>query len=185
MCAIVLLSLSQVPYLGHNFFQATEAEQFHSQVHAPAGTRLESTQERFFQVGRAIRDVIPPNEIQNVLDNIGLPTSGINLAFSDNSTISSADGEILVALNPNHKPTAQYVRTLREKLHRDFPDMEFFFSAPDIVSQILNFGIPSPIDIQVTGRDPKGYDIANQIKTQVALAEPALGAARTRELRAA
>src|SRR5213075_2467755 len=119
---------------------------------------------RFFQVGRVIREVIPPNEIQNVLDNIGLPTSGINLAFSDNATISSADGEILVALNPNHKPTAQYVKILRERLHHDFPDMEFYFSAPDIVSQILNFGIPSPIDIQVTGRDPKGYDIANQIK---------------------
>jgi multidrug efflux pump subunit AcrB len=137
-------------------------------VRAPAGTRLESTQERFFQVGNAIREVIPPNEIQNVLDNIGLPTSGINLAFGDSSTISSADGEILVALNPNHKPTAQYVRILREKLHRDFPDMEFFFSAPDIVGQILNFGIPAPIDIQITGRDPKGYDIANEIKTRVA-----------------
>src|SRR5438067_1615913 len=152
-------------FLGRDFFPSVDAGQFRLHVRAPAGTRLESTQERFFQVGRAIRDVIPPNEIQNVLDNIGLPTSGINLAFSDNSTISSADGEILVALNPSHKPTAQYVRTLREKLHRDFPDMEFFFSAPDIVSQILNFGIPAPIDIQITGRDPKGYEIANQIKT--------------------
>jgi multidrug efflux pump subunit AcrB len=168
MGAMVLISFSLIPFLGRDFFPSVDAGQFRLHVRAPAGTRLESTQERFFQVGRAIRDIIPPNEIQNVLDNIGLPTSGINLAFSDNSTISSADGEILVALNPNHKPTAQYVRILREKLHRDFPDMEFYFSAPDIVSQILNFGIPSPIDIQVTGRDPKGYDIANQIKTQVA-----------------
>src|SRR5213082_604007 len=168
MGALVLVSFSLVPFLGRDFFPAVDAGQFRLHVRAPAGTRLESTQERFFQVGRAIRDVIPPNEIQNVLDNIGLPTSGINLAFSDNSTISSADGEILVALNPNHKPTAQYVRILREKLHHDFPDMEFFFSAPDIVSQILNFGIPAPIDIQLTGRDPKGYDIANQIKTRVA-----------------
>jgi multidrug efflux pump subunit AcrB len=168
MGAMVLISFSLIPFLGRDFFPAVDAGQFRLHARAPAGTRLESTQERFFQVGHAIREVIPPNEIQNVLDNIGLPTSGINLAFGDSSTISSADGEILVALNPNHKPTAQYVRILREKLHHDFPDMEFFFSAPDIVSQILNFGIPSPIDIQITGRDPKGYDIANQIKTRVA-----------------
>ena len=168
MGAMVLVSLALVPFLGRDFFPAVDAGQFRLHVRAPAGTRLESTQERFFQVGNAIREVIPPNEIQNVLDNIGLPSSGINLAFGDSSTISSADGEILVALNPNHKPTAQYVRILREKLHRDFPDMEFFFSAPDIVGQILNFGIPAPIDIQITGRDPKGYDIANEIKTRVA-----------------
>jgi multidrug efflux pump subunit AcrB len=168
MGALVLISLCLIPFLGRDFFPAVDAGQFRLHVRAPAGTRLESTQERFFEVGRVIREVVPPNEIQNVLDNIGLPTSGINLAFSDSSTISAADGEILVALNPNHKPTAQYVRILREKLHRDFPDMEFYFSAPDIVSQILNFGIPSPIDIQVTGRDPKGYDIANQIKARVA-----------------
>ncbi len=168
MGAMVLVSFALVPFLGRDFFPAVDAGQFRLHVRAPAGTRLESTQERFFQVGNAIREVIPPNEIQSVLDNIGLPTSGINLAFGDSSTISSADGEILVALNPNHKPTAQYVRILREKLHRDFPDMEFFFSAPDIVGQILNFGIPAPIDIQITGRDPKGYDIANQIKTRVA-----------------
>ena len=168
MGAMVLVSFALVPFLGRDFFPAVDAGQFRLHVRAPAGTRLESTQERFFQVGNTIREVIPPNEIQNVLDNIGLPSSGINLAFGDSSTISSADGEILVALNPNHKPTAQYVRILREKLHRDFPDMEFFFSAPDIVGQILNFGIPAPIDIQITGRDPKGYDIANEIKTRVA-----------------
>src|SRR5438309_1779040 len=137
-------------------------------MRAPAGTRLEATEERFYRVGRAIREVIPPSEIDNVLDNIGLPVSRINLAFSDNATIGEADGEILVPLTPKHKPTAQYVHILREKLHRDFPDMEFFFAAPDIVSQILNFGIPAPIDIQVTGRDPRGYEIASQIKQTVA-----------------
>src|SRR5438067_13665484 len=115
MGALLLVSFSLVPFLGRDFFPAVDAGQFRLHVRAPAGTRLESTQERFFQVGHAIRAVIPPNEIQNVLDNIGLPTSGINLAFGDSSTISSADGEILVALNPKHKPTAQYVRILREK----------------------------------------------------------------------
>src|SRR5438094_4723410 len=168
MAGMVLISFSLVPFLGRDFFPAVAAGQFRRIVRAPAGTRLEATEERFYEVGRTIRSVIPADEIQNVLDNIGLPVSGINLAFSDSATISAADGEILVALNPKHKPIAQYVRILREKLHRDFPDMEFYFSAPDIVSQILNFGIPAPIDIQITGRDPKGYDIANQIKTRVA-----------------
>ena len=168
MAAMVLISLCVVPFLGRDFFPVVDAGQIRLHVRAPAGTRLEATEERFYRVGRAIREVIPPNEIDNVLDNIGLPASGINLAFSDNATIGEADGEILVALAPKHRPTAQYVRILREKLHRDFPDMEFFFAAPDIVSQILNFGIPAPIDIQVTGRDPKGYEIANQIKQRVA-----------------
>ena len=168
MGATVLISLCVVPFLGRDFFPAVDAGQFRLHVRAPAGTRLEATEERFYRVGRAIREVIPPNEIDNVLDNIGLPVSGINLAFSDNATIGEADGEILVALTPKHKPTAQYMHILREKLHRDFPDMEFFFAASDIVSQILNFGIPAPIDIQVTGRDPKDYEIANQIKQRVA-----------------
>jgi multidrug efflux pump subunit AcrB len=168
MGGFVLVSLCLIPFLGRDFFPSVDAGQFRLHVRAPAGTRLEATEERFYEVGRAIREVIPPNEIGNVLDNIGLPVSGINLAFSDNATISSADGEILVALNANHKPTAQYVRILREKLHRDFPDMEFYFAAPDIVSQILNFGIPAPIDIQVTGQNPQGYDIANEIKARIA-----------------
>jgi multidrug efflux pump subunit AcrB len=168
MGGFVLASLCLVPFLGRDFFPAVDAGQFRLHVRAPAGTRLEATEERFYEVGRTIREVIPPNEIGNVLDNIGLPVSGINLAFSDNATISSADGEILVALNANHKPTAQYVWILREKLHRDFPDMDFYFSAPDIVSQILNFGIPAPIDIQVTGQNPQGYNIADEIKTRVA-----------------
>jgi multidrug efflux pump subunit AcrB len=168
MGGFVLISLCLVPFLGRDFFPAVDAGQFRLHVRAPTGTRLEATEERFYQVGRKIREVIPPNEIENVLDNIGLPVSGINLAFSDNATIGESDGEILVSLQPKHRPIADYVRILREKLHRDFPDMEFYFSAPDIVSQILNFGIPAPIDIQITGRDPKDYSIANDIKARVA-----------------
>jgi multidrug efflux pump subunit AcrB len=167
MGGLVLVSLGLVPFLGRDFFPAVDAGQFRLHVRAPAGTRLEATEERFYEVGQKIREVIPPNEIDNVLDNIGLPVSGINLAFSDNATIGESDGEILVSLKPKHRPTADYVRILREKLHHDFPDMEFYFSAADIVSQILDFGIPAPIDIQVTGRDPKGYAIANDIKSRV------------------
>src|SRR5207247_3907898 len=92
----------------------------------------------------------------------------ITLTFSHIATSGESDAEILVALTPKHKPTAQYKHIHRDKSHRDFPDMEFFFAAPDIVSQILNFGIPAPIDIQVTGRDLKGYEIANEIKQRVA-----------------
>jgi multidrug efflux pump subunit AcrB len=167
MGVTVFLSLCLVPFLGRDFFPAVDAGQFRLHVRAPAGTRVEATEERFYQVGRTIRDVIPPNEIKTVLDNIGLPVSGINLAFSDNATISSADGEILVAMNENHKPTAQYMRILRQKLHHDFPDMDFYFSAPDIVSQILNFGIPAPIDVQVTGRDKKNYELAQEIEKRI------------------
>ncbi|MDB6138398.1 MAG: acriflavin resistance protein, partial [Verrucomicrobiaceae bacterium] len=125
-------------------------------------------EERFYQVGRVIREVIPKDEIEAVLDNIGLPLSGINLAFSDNATVSSADGEILVALNQEHHGSTQkYMRTLREKLHKEFPDMGFYFAAPDIVSQILNAGIPAPIDVQVSGRDPKNYEVAKDLQRRI------------------
>jgi multidrug efflux pump subunit AcrB len=169
MGALALVSLGLVPFLGRDFFPAVDAGQFRLHCRAPEGTRLEVTEERFNAVARVIREVVPADEVRTVLANIGLPASGINLAFSDNATISSADGEILVALNPEHHgPTANYVRMLRERLQRDFPDMEFSFSAPDIVSQILNFGLPAPIDIQITGANPQNLALAKQIEARVA-----------------
>ncbi|HWB59729.1 MAG TPA: efflux RND transporter permease subunit, partial [Chthoniobacteraceae bacterium] len=106
--------------------------------------------------------------IQNVIMNIGLPTSGINLAFSDSATISPADGEILIALNSEkHGPVAKYMQQLRIDLHKQFPDMTFYFASPDIVSQILNFGIPAPIDVQVVGHDPDNYRIAQEISKKI------------------
>ncbi len=169
MGALVLVSLALVPFLGRDFFPAVDAGQFRLHCRAPEGTRLEVTEARFNAVAKIIREVVPADEVRTVLANIGLPTSGINLAFSDNSTISSADGEILVALNPEHHgPTANYVRMLRERLQHDFPDMEFSFSAPDIVSQILNFGLPAPIDIQITGANPENLALAKQIEARVA-----------------
>ena len=169
MGALALVSLGLVPFLGRDFFPAVDAGQFRLHCRAPEGTRLEVTEARFNAVAKVIREVVPADEVRTVLANIGLPASGINLAFSDNSTISSADGEILVALNPDHHgPTANYVRMLRERLQRDFPDMEFSFSAPDIVSQILNFGLPAPIDIQITGANPENLALAKQIEARVA-----------------
>ena len=169
MGGMVLFSLCLVPFLGHDFFPAVDSGQFRLHVRAPEGTRIEVTEERFYQVGRVIRDTIPEKEVQTVLDNIGLPLSGINLAFSDNATVSSADGEILVSLDPEHHgSTPKYMRTLREKLHQQFPDMGFYFAAPDIVSQILNAGLPAPIDVQITGRDPKNYETAKELQQRIA-----------------
>ena len=166
--ALFLVSLCMVPFLGQDFFPAVDAGQFRLHVRAPVGTRLEATAARFDQVQQTIRKVVPPSEINTMLDNIGLPVSGINLAFGDNSTIGEADGEILVSLNPNHHPTADYVRALRMELKKDYPDMEFAFGAADIVSQILNFGLASPIDVQIAGRDPGNYAVATQLAHDIA-----------------
>ena len=169
MAALVVFSMCLYPFLGEDFFPSVDAGQFRLHVRAPPGTRLEATQARFLEVGRVIREIIPAEELGNVLDNIGLPVSGINLAFSDVSTISSADGEILVSLNPKgHRPTAEYIHKLRQRLPREFPDMEFYFGAADIVSQILNFGLAAPIDLQVTGRATNNYELAREIKRRVA-----------------
>ncbi len=169
MGVLVALSLCMVPFIGRDFFPTVDAGQIRLHVRAPAGTRLEATTDRFIQVGFAVRKIIPPDEIQNVIMNIGLPASGINLAFSDSSTISEADGEILISLSPEkHGGVAGYMRTMRLKLHEQFPDMTFYFAAPDIVSQILNFGVPAPIDVQIVGHDPKNYQVAQEIRAEIA-----------------
>jgi len=171
MAVLLLISLCMVPFLGRDFFPTVDAGQFRLHVRAPAGTRLESTEERFYHVGQLVQKVVPQSEIHTMLANIGLPVSGINLAFGDNSTIGENDGEILVALNEDHHPTAGYVRELRTRLKQDFPDMEFAFGAADIVSQILNFGIPSPIDVQVTGpvtQNAQNYKVATALQREMA-----------------
>jgi multidrug efflux pump subunit AcrB len=167
MGGLLLVSLCMVPFLGRDFFPAVDAGQFRLHVRAPAGTRLEATVERFYKVGTTIRQVVPADEIHTVLDNIGLPVSGINLSYSDGATIGESDGEILVALNDNHHPTADYVRTLRERLKQEYPDMEFSFGAADIVSEILNFGISAPIDVQVRGNGTGNYLVATEIAREV------------------
>ncbi|MEH1951817.1 MAG: efflux RND transporter permease subunit [Nostoc sp.] len=165
--ALVLL-----PFVGQDFFPQVDAGQFRLHVRAPAGTRLEKTEQIFTQVENEIRRVIPEQELEIILDNIGLPVGGVNLAFSDTATIGPGDGEILVGLKEGkHHPTWQYVRQLRQTLTAQFPELTFFFQPADIVTQILNFGLPAPIDIQVIGpaknrRD--NYKIAQKIKTQIA-----------------
>jgi CzcA family heavy metal efflux pump len=161
------LSFLLIFLVGQDFFPTVDAGQFRLHVRAPAGTRIEETERLFHAVENSIKQVIPSRELAITIDNIGLPASGVNLAFSDSSTIGSADGEILVALKEEHGPTERYVETLRSTLHKQFPQLTFFFQPSDIVSQILNFGLPAPLDIQVTGRDKGNYAIAQQIAAQV------------------
>jgi multidrug efflux pump subunit AcrB len=148
--AFAALSLALYPFVGRDFFPAVDAGQLRLHVRAPAGTRIEETEIYFQHVEDYIRQVIPADEIDVIVDNIGLPNP-INLALSDNVTVGTADGEILVSLKQPHRPTAAYLKTLRDELPRRFPDLEFFAQPADIVNQILNFGLPAPIDIQATG----------------------------------
>ena len=157
-----------LPIVGRDFFPTVDAGQFRLHVNAPPGTRLEESEKIFSKVEDVIREVVPPSDLAMVLDNIGIP-QGINLAFSDNSTISSADGEILVSLKHGHRgSTPAYLRTLRQELAKRFPELSFYFQPADIVSQILNFGLPAPIDIQIAGyADKPNYAIARQIEARV------------------
>src|SRR6516225_8259560 len=156
-----------LPGVGRDFFPNVDAGQFRLHVNAPPGTRLEENEQIFSRVEDVIREVVPSSDIATVIDDIGTPQF-INLAFTDNSTISAADGEILVSLKPDHRgSTPAYLKTLRETLATRFPDLSFYFQPADIVSQILNFGLPAPIDIQVAGYAPQNYGIAREIEARV------------------
>src|SRR5213080_1118587 len=153
-----------VPFLGQNFFPAVDAGTFRLHVRAPTGTRIEQTAKRVDEVEAAIRHQVPANELEGILDNIGLPVSGINLSYNDSGISGPADADILVSLKPNHKPTANYVRNLRLSLNRDFPGITFYFLPADIVSETINFGLPAPLDVQVVGRNEKvDQQVANSI----------------------
>ncbi len=163
--AFAIASLGLYPFIGRDFFPTVDAGQLRLHVRCPPGTRIEQSEVYFQQVEDYIRQVIPAGELAAITDNIGLPNN-INLALSDSVTVGSSDGEILVALNATHGPTADYLKTLREQLPTRFPDLEFFTQPADIVSQILNFGLPAPIDIQVSGpilENEQNYQIAQHI----------------------
>src|SRR5580698_7579500 len=149
----VLLSFALVPFLGRNFFPAVDAGQILLHVRAPIGVRVEKTSEIFADVEASIRQIIPPSELGTVVDNVGLPVSGINTAYNNTGTVGSQDGDIQIALNEGHRPTDEYVREMREKLPREFPGVTFSFPPADIISQILNFGSPAPIDLQIRGNN--------------------------------
>jgi CzcA family heavy metal efflux pump len=167
--AFCFLSLGLVFFLGRDFFPQVDAGLIRLHVRARPGLRVEETARLCDEVERVLRSEIPKEELQTVLDNVGVPYSGINLSYSSSGLIGTGDAEILISLNPeHHHPTAQYVRQLRRELPSRFPGVEFFFQPADIVSQILNFGLPAPVDIQVVGADMRGnYYIAQGIANRL------------------
>jgi CzcA family heavy metal efflux pump len=167
--AFCLLSLGLFFFLGEDFFPQVDAGLLRLHVRARPGLRVEETARLCDEVENALRQEIPRGQLQTVLDNIGLPNSGINQSYSSNGTIGTSDAEILIALDPeHHEPTADLTRHLREVLPRRFPGTEFFFQPADIVTQILNFGLPAPIDVQIIGQDmDSSYGIAQQIANKM------------------
>ena len=152
------------PRLGMDFFPQVDAGQMRLHVRAPPGTRIEETQQYFARVETAIRDIVGNDQIDVVLDNIGLPYSGINVALSDTATVGPMDGEMLISLKEKHTPTPEHVAALRRELPKRFPQLLFFFQPADIVNQVLNFGQPAPIDIRISGPDPDAaYALATKI----------------------
>jgi multidrug efflux pump subunit AcrB len=151
--ACVLLSFLLAPFLGKNFFPTVDSGQILMHVRAQPGTRIEETARLFEFVEDTVRRTIPPSEIDNIVDNIGLPFSGINMAYQNTGTIGPGDGDALISLKEDHGPTAAYIKELRTVLPRKFPGTTFSFLPADIVSQILNFGLPAPLDLQVIGND--------------------------------
>lgn len=167
---VVLMAASCLlfPYLGEDFFPQVDAGQMRLHVRCAPGTRIETTQDDFGKVEGAIRQIVGNDQIDVILDNIGLPYSGINIALSDSATVGPMDGEILISLNKQHTPTAAHMADLRRELPKRFPEMQFFFQPADIVNQVLNFGQPAPIDVRVTGPDnDKAYAIAAKIAQDI------------------
>ena len=174
---LCLCGWALVPWLGENFFPDTDSGQFILHVRAKTGTRIEETARLADLVENSIRRIIPAQELDNILDNIGLPYSTINFIHSTSGLIGAADADILVSLKENHRPTAQYVRELRKNLASEFPGNTFYFLPADIVTQILNFGLPAPIDIQIEGADVQGNrqiadKILNEIRQVPGIADP-------------
>src|ERR1700688_2823285 len=151
--SLSLLSFGLAPYLGQDFFPTVDGGQIKLHIRAPTGTRIEETTALADRIGTAIHGIIPSNELGGIVSNIGLSVSGINMAYNNSGTIGVGDADILISLKPHHAPTDGYIKTMREELPQQFPGTSFAFLPADIVSQVLNFGVPAPIDLQVAGRD--------------------------------
>ncbi len=169
--AFLLFCLGSVlllPVLGNDFFPTVDAGQFQLHIRAKTGTRIEETARLVDQIEHSIRAKIPANEVSGILDNIGVPTSGINLSYSNSGIIGSADAIILGSLAPKHHSTFGYVERLRTELPKEFPGTAFFFEPADIVSQTLNFGLPAPIDVQIVGKDLQGdFAVASAMQEKI------------------
>jgi multidrug efflux pump subunit AcrB len=164
-----LASLGLLFLVGEDFFPTVDTGQMRLHVRCPVGTRIEETEVRFSAVEREVRNVIPRDQLASIIDNIGIPNSWTAIAQGDIPTISSADGEMLISLNEKHSSTRDYEVLLRKSLKRVFPEMSFFFQPADITSQILSFGLPAPIDLQIVGRDAEAnYKIAQHLASKIA-----------------
>lgn len=165
---ICLSAFALLPWLGRDFFPTTDSGQFRLHVRARTGMRIEETARLCDLVEQSIRRAIPPSDLANILDNIGLPYSGINTTYNNSGVVGSEDADLLVSLKPEHRPTGDYVSALRESLNRDYPGTLFYFLPADMVSQILNFGLPAPIDIQIEGANSEGNRVfADRLLQQV------------------
>jgi len=181
--AFVLLSSALIPFLGRNFFPAVDSGQILMHARVPVGTRVEDTASRFAAIQDAIKQVIPADQIATMVDNIGMPVSGINMTYNNTGLIGAQDGDIQIALKEGHRPTAEYVKELRERLPRQFPGTTFSFPPADIVSQILNFGSPAPIDLQIRGgKLDADFDYANKLIAKIRLV-PGVADARIQQSR--
>ena len=149
--AFIVGSFALAPYLGRDFFPSVDGGRILMHVRAHVGTRVEESARLFAEIEKVVRQIIPPDQLETLVDNIGLPVSGINMTYNNTGTIGSQDGEIQIGLTEDHRPTADYVRALREELPAKFPGVTFSFLPADIISQILNFGAPAPIEVQVRG----------------------------------
>ena len=164
---LVIGSAGAVLFIGWEFFPVVDAGNIRLHVNAPAGTRIDDTGVIFSKVEEEIRRVVAPRDLDVVIDNIGIPPS-TNLAYSDNVTLSSGDGEILVALKADHEvATGEYIRRLRQVLPEKFPECSFYFQPGDMMNQILNFGLPAPIDVKIIGGDYKNYHLAKEIEARM------------------
>ena len=174
--AFVILSLGLEPFLGENFFPEVDSGQIMMHIRAQPGTRIEETARLFDLVEQTVRRTIPPDQLDNIVDNIGLPFSGINMAYQNTGTIGPEDGDALISLKEDHAPTAKFIKQLRTILPQSFPGTTFSFLPADIVSQILNFGLPAPIDVQVIGNNQKANyayatDLLKRIRTVAGIAD--------------
>jgi CzcA family heavy metal efflux pump len=165
---LVVLSLPMTFFIGRDFFPYVDSGQMNLHVRPPEGLRIEDSEQYFAQIEKEIRRVIPQDEVELILDNIGLPNSGINLAFGTSATVSDSDGDIQISLKPGKKDTQKYMRLLRDDLKAKFPDATFFFTPANITNQILDFGLPAPIDVQVSGHGKDNYALALKLEKQIA-----------------
>ena len=181
--AFIAASFYLVPYLGRNFFPSVDSGQILMHARLAIGTRVEESAREFAQIQDAIRQIIAPEDLDAMVDNIGMPISGINTSYNNTGMIGPQDGDIQIALKPGHRPTPEYVKMLRDELPKRFPGVTFSFLPADIVSQILNFGAPTPIDLQIRGPNlAANFDYANKILRKIRLV-PGVADARIQQSR--